>query len=71
MKPLNELLDWLDSRTGWRTGRAHLRTFGNLRHRHVPPMTSSVGGPERVGIDYHDARSRRPARPRKGRFKST
>ena len=24
MKPLNELLDWLDSRTGWRTGRAHL-----------------------------------------------
>jgi ubiquinol-cytochrome c reductase cytochrome b subunit len=24
MKPLNHLLDWLDSRTGWRTGRAHL-----------------------------------------------
>ena len=24
MKPLNDLLDWLDSRTGWRTGRAHL-----------------------------------------------
>jgi ubiquinol-cytochrome c reductase cytochrome b subunit len=24
MKPLHELLDWLDSRTGWRTGRAHL-----------------------------------------------
>jgi ubiquinol-cytochrome c reductase cytochrome b subunit len=24
MKPLNNLLDWLDSRTGWRTGRAHL-----------------------------------------------
>jgi ubiquinol-cytochrome c reductase cytochrome b subunit len=24
MTPLNNLLDWLDSRTGWRTGRAHL-----------------------------------------------
>src|SRR5262245_3279478 len=24
MKPVNDLLDWLDSRTGWRTGRAHL-----------------------------------------------
>jgi ubiquinol-cytochrome c reductase cytochrome b subunit len=24
MKPFDELLDWLDSRTGWRTGRAHL-----------------------------------------------
>src|SRR6185369_11787820 len=24
MKPLNHLLDWLDSRTGWRTGRRHL-----------------------------------------------
>ena len=24
MKPLDDVLDWLDSRTGWRTGRAHL-----------------------------------------------
>ena len=24
MKPVNDLLDWLDSRTGWRTGRRKL-----------------------------------------------